>query len=154
MNRQIFGKALCRPLIGNPGCAATLVETELAMRSPPAQVTTPSAQLLTIANRVAASVSASGALPHVARLAAATAVVAVLDEVGGERVQFPTRRGFFFSALRPAMPALVGAMAERMTTTEIADFLDVSLRTVQRAISARANRTLFVSPDFERESDA
>ncbi len=120
--------------IGQRGQSVTATEVSLLALPPPADVSTPSEQLQAIAQRIAMDVTAAGASPAQARIAAASAVAAILDEFGGERIHLPSRRWFFFALLRPVLPTLARHMREDLRCTEIAAQLGVSRRTVERAL--------------------
>lgn len=124
----------CHPAIGCLGDAATAIETDLIAQSAPSRIVTPSDQLLAVGHRVAETLHSAGASPEVSRLAAATAVVAVLDELGGGRVHLPARRGFFLRLLVPALPSIVPHLRNALPAAEIARLLGVSRSTVERAL--------------------
>jgi AcrR family transcriptional regulator len=120
--------------IGQRGQSVTSTEVSLLTLPPPAAVSTPSEQLQVIAQRITDATETAGASPAQARIAAATAVAAILDEFGGERIHLPSRRWFFFALLRPVLPTLARHMRGNLRCAEIAARLGVSRRTVERAL--------------------
>lgn len=125
--------------IGHRGQSVTSTEVSLLSLPPPAAVSTPSEQLQAIAQRIAEATAGAGASPAQARIAAATAVAAFLDEFGGERIHLPSRRWFFFALLRPVLPTLARHMRGSLRCAEIAARLGVSRRTVERALRGRGD---------------
>lgn len=129
------------PALGRQGEPATATEIALTATPLPERIESPSDQLRAISHSIAATLQSSGLPARQAQFAAATALVAILDELGTSRTRLPSRRGFFMQLLRPQLPAMCRTMrANRWRNGDIARLIGVSRRTVERALAAECDK--------------